>query len=137
MSLRGKAEAISLLFLTPTRILYNAHLTLDLEFHIFIRNLLRRLSLISYFHCNVDPSGWDFRAIIEKAKTITTITRDLRWYDWQRYSGRQESRIKMGGFIGNITFGGDTNPFMPLIRAGEILHVGKGTAFGLGKYRLT
>jgi CRISPR-associated endoribonuclease Cas6 len=145
LSLRGEAEAISrheegstisLSFLTPTRILYDGHLTLDLEFHILIRNLLRRLSLLSYFHCGVDPSEWDFKGIIEEAKEIKIQKKNLRWYDWQRYSGRQETRIKMGGFVGDITFEGKIEPFMPLIKAGEILHVGKGTGFGLGKYEV-
>jgi hypothetical protein len=27
-------------------------------------------------------------------------------------------------------------PFMPLIKAGEGLHVGKGTGFGLGRYEV-
>jgi len=146
MSLRGKAsasadppgwKAISLSFLTPTRILYDSHLALDLEFHILIRNLLRRLSLLYYFHCNGDTSEWDFKGMIEKAKEVKVKEKNLRWYDWERYSGRQETRIKMGGFIGDITFEGDIEPFMPLIKAGEILHVGKGTGFGLGKYCIT
>ncbi|MBI5199371.1 MAG: hypothetical protein HZA09_05070, partial [Nitrospirae bacterium] len=33
---------MTLSFLTPTRLVYNGHLTLDLKFHILIRNLLRR-----------------------------------------------------------------------------------------------
>jgi CRISPR-associated endoribonuclease Cas6 len=128
------SQLLTLNFVTPTRILYGGHLTLDLEFHILIRNLLRRLSLLSYFHCNIDPSEWDFKGMIEKAKDIRVKEKNLHWYDWQRYSGRQETRIKMGGFVGGITFEGNIEPFMPLIRAGEILHVGKGTGFGLGKY---
>lgn len=127
---------LTLNFLTPTRILFDGHLTLDLEFHIFIRNLMRRLSLLSYFHCNTEPSEWDFRGTIEKAKLVRVIKKNLRWHDWQRYSGRQETRLKMGGFLGDITFEGNIEPFLPLISAGEILHVGKGTAFGLGKYSI-
>ena len=42
--------------------------------------------------------------------------------------------MKMGGFMGEIAFEGDIEPFMSLIKAGEIIHVGKGTGFGLGKY---
>jgi len=128
-------KTITLSFITPTRILYNSHLTLDLEFHILIRNLLRRLSLLYYFHCNGDPSDWDFKEIIERAKEVHVKEKNLRWYDWERYSGRQETRIKMGGFLGDITFKGNIEPFTPLINAGEVLHVGKGTGFGLGKYR--
>jgi len=129
----GLSRSLKLSFVTPTRILYNGHLTLDLEFHIFIRNLLRRLSLLYYFHCDGDPSEWDFKGMIEKAKEVKVKGRNLRWYDWERYSGRQETRIKMGGFIGDITFEGDIEPFMPIIKAGEVIHVGKGTGFGLGK----
>ena len=133
--------AVTVNLLTPkykseARILYDGHLALDLEFHILIRNLLRRLSLLYYFHCGGDPSGWDFKGLIEKAKEVRVKEKKLRWHDWERYSGRQETRMKMGGFLGEIIFEGEIGPFMPLIKAGEILHVGKGTSFGLGKYRI-
>ena len=131
-----KKDRLTLSFLTPTRIVYDARLTLDLEFHVLIRNLLRRLSLVQYFHGNGQPSAFDFKGLIEKAKEVKTVERDLRWYDWERYSGRQERRINMGGFVGEITFEGNFAPFMPLVKAGEILHVGKGTTFGLGRYEV-
>jgi len=127
---------LTLSFETPARIVYNGHLTLDLEFHILIRNLLRRLSLLSYFHCGGEPSEWDFKGIIKRAEEVKVLERDLRWYEWERYSGRQDTRMKMGGFTGKITFTGDTELFMDLIRAGEVLHVGKGTSFGLGRYEI-
>jgi CRISPR-associated endoribonuclease Cas6 len=130
-------KQLTLNFLTPTRILYDSQLTIDLEFHILIRNLLRRLSLLYYFHCNGDSSEWDFKGMIENSKQVKVKEKKLRWYDWERYSGRQETRIKMGGFVGEITFEGDIEPFISLIRAGEVLHVGKGTGFGLGKYEVT
>jgi len=132
----GLSRSLKLSFVTPTRILYDSHLTVDLEFHILIRNLLRRLSLLYYFHCDGDPSEWDFKGLIEKAKEVKVKEQNLRWYDWERYSGRQETRIKMGGFVGDITFEGDIEPFMPIIKAGEVIHVGKGTGFGLGKYAI-
>ncbi len=127
---------LTLDFLTPTRVLYSGSLTLDLEFHVLVRNLLRRLSLLYYFHCSGDPSEWDFKGLIEKAKEVKVKKENLRWYDWSRYSGRQETRIKMGGFVGEITFEGEIEPFMLLIKAGEVLHIGKGTGFGLGKYEI-
>jgi CRISPR-associated endoribonuclease Cas6 len=127
---------LNLSFITPTRIIYDSGLALDLEFHILIRNLLRRLSLLYYFHCNGDPSAWDFRGMIEKAKEVKVVRRDLKWYDWERYSARQDTRMKMGGFVGEISFEGDIAPFMPLIKAGEVLHVGKGTGFGLGQFKI-
>ena len=44
--------------------------------------------------------------------------------------------MKMGGFIGSITFEGDFEKFMPFLLLGEFIHVGKGTSFGLGKYKI-
>jgi hypothetical protein len=127
---------VKLTFIAPTRISFDGHLTIDIEFHMLIRTLIRRIALLSYFHCGGDPTQWDFKGIIEMAKQIKTKDSSLRWYDWERYSARQDARMKMGGFIGDITFEGDIEPFMPLIKAGEILHVGKGISFGLGKYKI-
>lgn len=127
---------LSLSFETPTRIIYNGGLGIDLEFHILVRQLLRRMSMLYYFHCNGDASAWDFKGMIEKAKEIKTVKRALKWHDWERYSARQDTKLKMGGFVGEITFEGDIGPFMPLIQAGEVLHVGKGTGFGLGRFEI-
>jgi len=44
--------------------------------------------------------------------------------------------MKLGGSLGTIRFEGELYKFMPYIKAGEVLHVGKGTTFGLGQYRI-
>ncbi len=125
---------LTLDFKTPARLIYDSHLTIDLEFHMLIRQLLRRISLLSYFHCGVDMSNWDFKGIIKRAKDVTVKKSYLKWYEWERYSARQDTKLNMGGFVGEISFEGEIEPFMPLINAGEVLHVGKGTGFGLGRY---
>ena len=43
---------ITISFLTPLRLRFDGHITDKIEFHIFIRNLLRRISSLSYFHCD-------------------------------------------------------------------------------------
>jgi len=44
--------------------------------------------------------------------------------------------MKLGGFLGNITFEGDLKEFIPFIKLGEYIHIGKQTSFGLGKYEI-
>jgi CRISPR/Cas system endoribonuclease Cas6 (RAMP superfamily) len=61
---------------------------------------------------------------------------NIRWRDWERYSARQDTRMKMGGFVGKVNYRGDVGEFLPLLRLGEILHLGKGTGFGLGRYEI-
>ncbi|MBI5183857.1 MAG: CRISPR system precrRNA processing endoribonuclease RAMP protein Cas6 [Nitrospinae bacterium] len=129
-------DKLHIKFHTPTRIVYNQKLIMDLEFHILIRNLIRRISNLSYFHCNGDPSEFDFKGIIKRAEDIKTKNRDLFWYDWERFSGRQETKMKLGGFVGDIVFEGDIEEFKPYILLDEFIHVGKGTTFGLGEYKI-
>jgi CRISPR-associated endoribonuclease Cas6 len=120
-------------FMTPTRLVYAEALTPVPDFHILIRTLLRRVSNLAYFHCGT-KLDLDFRGLIAAAEQVETVTSDLRWYDWERYSARQDARMKLGGFIGRVTYRGNLQPFLPLLRLGEVVHVGKGTSFGLGKY---
>ncbi|MBU1207735.1 MAG: CRISPR system precrRNA processing endoribonuclease RAMP protein Cas6 [Proteobacteria bacterium] len=129
-------KALTISFLTPTRLYYNERLVSDLEFHILVRQLLRRISLLSYFHCGIEASVWDFKGLINRSLEVKVTERKLRWYNWERYSARQESKINMGGFVGNIAFSGDLTPFWPYLLLGEYVHVGKGSSFGLGKYEI-
>ena len=99
-----------------------------------IRNLLRRIAHLSYFHCEGDSSEFDFRGFIQRAMAVTIKEKSIEWYDWERYSARQDTRMKLGGFVGEITFEGDLSEFIPYIQAGQHVHIGKGTSFGLGKY---
>lgn len=126
---------LTLRFHTPTRIRYSEDLVLDLEFHILMRNLLRRISLLSYFHCG-RRLDLKYRELIKGAKNIRIKKRSLKWIDWERYSNRQQTRMKLGGFVGDITFGGQLGKFLPYIILGQHIHVGKGTSFGLGKYEI-
>jgi CRISPR-associated endoribonuclease Cas6 len=134
-SIHSLVDPLTLHFITPTRLKFDGRLSSTLEFHILIRNLLRRVSLISYFHCG-EELNLDYKGLIDSSKEIKTEKENLSWFDWERYSNRQETRMKMGGFIGSITFEGDFDKFLPLLLLGENIHVGKGTSFGLGKYQI-
>lgn len=132
----GPERLITLRFLTPARIQYRRDLVVDLEFHILIRSLLRRLCLLNYFHCEKRELTWNHKRLINKAEKVTIEDRSLKWWDWKRYSARQGVRMKMGGLVGSITYRGNLEPFLSVLKAGEVLHVGKGTSFGLGKYEI-
>ena len=42
----------------------------------------------------------------------------------------------MEGFTGEVVYEGELNQFYPYLKAGEVIHIGKNTAFGLGKYKV-
>lgn len=122
--------------ITPIRIKYNRALVRELEFHILIRSLLRRLSLVYYFHVKPEILIEKPKELIDQAEDIKKVQDRTFWLDWERYSSRQDLRMKLGGVVGEITYEGDIFSFLPYIKAGEVLHVGKGTSFGLGKYEI-
>lgn len=130
---RYGSKTLTIRFVTPARIKHQGRLGTSIEFCVFIKNILRRLSLLSEMHCG-SKLDLNFREIIQKAENVAAIDPDLRWYDWERYSSRQNTRLKMGGFVGDITFEGELAEFLPFIKMGEYLHIGQGTAFGLGKF---
>ncbi|MBI4517305.1 MAG: CRISPR system precrRNA processing endoribonuclease RAMP protein Cas6 [Deltaproteobacteria bacterium] len=129
------ASRLSLSFLTPTRLIFDRALATVPEFHILIRNLLRRLSNLAYFHCDGELA-LDFRGLVDAAEQVKLLENRTRWHDWERYSARQDTKLKMGGVVGEAVYEGELEPFAPVLALGEVLHVGKGTGMGLGRFSL-
>jgi hypothetical protein len=126
---------IELEFLTPTQIKSDGKIQLTLDFEVLIRCLLRRLLALSYFHCGA-ALELDYLELCERAKQVKVLSNNLTWQSGLRYSHRLKRALSLGGFAGTISFEGKMTEFLPFIQLGEYLHIGKGTAFGLGKYRI-
>ena len=144
--------SVNLKFITPTRIIFNEKLVSEPEFHMYIRNALRRITNLNFFHCinrNVDDTDksipnnepqpeleLDFNYYIEKSMPINS-KKSLKWYSLDRYSNRQKTHMKLSGFIGDLSFEKVPYEYLWIIRLGELAHIGKNTTFGHGKYAIT
>jgi hypothetical protein len=96
---------------------------------------VRRASLACLCHGNGAP-GWDFTGLARLAKTVTG-RKTLTWRDWTRRSARQQQTMQLGGVVGTWELDGELTAFMPVLKLGQWLHIGKETVFGLGRYHLT
>ena len=128
-------ERVRLSFLTRTRIIIDGVLLRELSFLPFIQILIGRISMLASFHCD-SSLELDFASLLDRAKTITVENDSLNWKTWWRYSGRQKQRMNWGGLVGELDFVGELSQFLPYIRLGEYVHVGKSATFGLGQYQL-
>lgn len=133
----NKADRIKIEIITPVRIKHNGKYLLkdrrdNLTIQTFIENLYRRIYYLVHFH---EESTLE-KFTLPEVNSLHIHESHLEWREWERYSFSQKSKIKLGGFVGKIIIKGNLTPWLPLIRTGEILHVGKATAFGLGKYIL-
>jgi hypothetical protein len=45
--------------------------------------------------------------------------------------------MKLGGMVGSVIYHGNLTSFLPLMRLGQLVHVGKATSFGNGQYIMT
>jgi len=129
-----EASKVTINILTPLRLIHEKKLVRKLEFHHIVRSLLRRLTILYFYHVSERLPEIPVKSLIDLAEKVKVADNNLKWYDWERFSYRQNKRMKLGGLIGKITFEGPIEPFYPLLKAGEILHCGKNTSFGLGKY---
>lgn len=125
---------VELRLLTPLRFKYENHFfNASLPFHVLIRAMLRRISSL-YEYCAEGEPRLDYHGLVDRARGIDIEEASLQWYDWRRFSNRQDQAMLMGGMIGAVTYTGDLTEFLPLIRFCEKVHVGKQTTFGLGKF---
>jgi hypothetical protein len=128
-------DDLVLRFQSPTRLKYEGDYIDRLDFHVVIRNALRRLSNLSRFHCD-QPLDVDFRGIIASAAQVETVWTALEWVDQQRSSTRQGRDMNLGGLVGDVRFRGHLRPFLPLLLACQLVHLGKATSFGNGQFEI-
>jgi hypothetical protein len=124
---------VTLEFLTPLRLKVKGDLVTRLTFPLFFERLAHRLTLLAAFYGRNGEQSHDISPLFPRAREISVDEDTLRWQDWERYSARQQTAMKLGGLRGKITFSGDLGPFMPFLRLGEQVNVGQGTSFGLGR----
>ena len=108
----------------------------DLDFRAFTGNLLRRVSLLTYFFSGT-PLETDFAGLLRRAESVPITERALHWQDWTRHSSRQRADIPMGGVVGSFRLARPgLDPFWPLLWLGQWTHLGRGCSMGLGRYLL-
>jgi hypothetical protein len=128
-------ETVTVTLETPLRVKHRNRLQAELPFHVLMRAALRRIATLNTLYGSGEPD-LDYRGLVERAQQVATSRSSLRWFDWRRYSNRQEAGMLMGGMTGEVTYSGDLTDFMPFLRYAQKVHVGKATTFGLGKIRV-
>ena len=126
---------VTLRFLTPAMLRAEGLLARRPAFGPLAKRLRDRINALSYFYCG-EGLDIDFKAFGEQAEKITTVADSTRWVESSRYSRRREVTHDLSGFVGEVTFEGDLGMFLPYLKLGEYLHVGKNAVFGNGWYEI-
>jgi len=128
------AIEVSLCFDTPLQIRASgAGVVWSFSFELLMRNIIRRMRMLDVAEI---PANQELE-LLRKAKEITVLGNSLKPYYMERYSNRKKARFSLSGLTGTVTFSGELSEFIPYLRAGELLHVGKACPMGLGHYNIS
>ncbi|MDO4804831.1 MAG: CRISPR system precrRNA processing endoribonuclease RAMP protein Cas6 [Lachnospiraceae bacterium] len=126
--MHGKREERMLLH-TPTAIKYNGQILTEPVSEAIVRTLTRRLLMLDCFEgIEVEQMCYDACPVITDQRT--------KWMVVKRYTSRQDKKLRMEGMRGWIDFEDIDDDLYALMLAGEIMHIGKHTSFGFGRYTM-
>jgi hypothetical protein len=128
-------QRLTVRFLTPTHLKANGTVVTRPDFHHLIKRLRDRINALAHFYCG-DALEVDFKAFGERAESIRAVSCRIRWEDRDRRSWRTGQSHDMGGFVGEVTYEGDLQEFLPLLILGQYTHVGKYAVWGNGQYEV-
>lgn len=135
---KEEATELAVTFMTPTRIKYQGQICKskvpDLGF--FVNQIMRRLVQLSRFWALDDQQVFDDLYTYQPTIRHHQTSNHCYFEDWQRFSQKSGEHLPFGGLKGQVSFYGDIAHVAPLLRIGEMLHIGGKTTFGLGKYQL-
>ena len=64
--------------------------------------MLRRVSSLFNAFGDGEPEI-DYKGLVKEAEAVRVKDSNLKWFDWERYSNRQDTRMFMGGIIGSAS----------------------------------
>ncbi|MCX7597874.1 MAG: CRISPR system precrRNA processing endoribonuclease RAMP protein Cas6 [Armatimonadetes bacterium] len=131
-------------FVTPLRLQRDGRLLRDFDFPLLVQRLAERVGVLAELYCagenygGGDEESWQesARRAAEMAEKLPWKVIEARWLSLKHFSARQKREIDLSGVVGRVEVGGEWQPFWPLLALGQFIHVGKGTSFGCGQYRV-
>jgi hypothetical protein len=132
-------EPVAVEFLSPTRLVREGRLLprdAPVTLELLVARILDRFRDL-YGEGASDSLRPAARAEIEAAAARVRLTRaETRWIEVRDYSARTRSELRLGGLTGRLWYAEPASRFLPLLRAGELLHVGKNPTSGCGRIRV-
>ncbi len=121
-----EVEQVKLNFISPLIFEIESHPAKDLPFTAFIKSLTERVSVLNRLYCDghtTDPES-----------NCGEITNEEYMDSFYKTEVEVKKRVYKAALIGSVAYGGQLSRYIPLIRAGEVLHLGRLANYGFGKY---
>jgi hypothetical protein len=130
-------HALSVRYLSPVRIRENRVLVTLPEFSAVLRQLVRRLRMLSVVHGAEEWPREEYGPLLDLAEMVRLDHHETTCAGYTRRS-RRSGEDEVEGFVGQAWYSGshDLRPLLPLLWLGQWLHIGKECVMGNGRYAL-
>ncbi len=115
-------------FKTPVTLKYQGIFQQSLSIEAVIPAVLRRIYIMDCFEgLECEKMEWDdkYPEVLQEFSHLITV---------YRYSSTQNRKMPLRGIKGEIYLSEMPERLLPVLLAGEVLHIGKNTSFGFGRY---
>lgn len=116
-------------FLTPLNMKYQQEVMRQFYGEALVKGAARRLQMLNYY------TGTEAE-IPEFSEYPEIIRQSVHTARVERYSATQDSHMTLRGIMGTAVFAEIPEDCLDYLIAGELIHIGKNTSFGFGKYVL-
>ena len=105
-------------------------------FEILVKSTLDRFS--GLYGDTASPAlAPEVRSVVEaEAARVPLLKQDLQATEGSHFSRRSRAHLDLGGSVGRLVYGPEAAAFVHILRAAEILQLGKNTTFGCGRLRV-
>lgn len=125
--LSSKDGKYRMVFTTPLSMKYQKKYMNEFYAEALVKGAARRLQMLNYY------TGHE-GAIPEFLKYPVILSQTVRREQSKRYSSTQNTTMPLRGISGTIIFEDIPDECIDYFLAGEVLHIGKNTSFGFGRY---
>lgn len=123
-----------LIFHTPATLKYQGKFLKSYNMEAIWNAILRRIYMLECFE-GLTYTVYD----VEELKDIVLpdiVEQEMRSVSVQRYSSTQDRKMILSGIKGIVQLDLIPDQMLPFLIAGELMHIGKNTSFGFGRYRV-
>ena len=121
-----------MVFCTPLTQKYKGEFLQEFHMEAISKSIQRRLYMLNCFEGN-DVETF-YKEELEIPKIVEQNVREIKV---GRYSSRQEAKMYLKGIKGEIILDEIAEDLLQMYLAGEVVHIGKNTSFGFGRYMMS
>ncbi len=129
--LKSRQNENTIVFHTPMTIKYKGQMVEQIDMEAVMSAIARRVYIFDCFE-GIEASMADIMEHVPKAVSQRTFKASV-----ERYSSTHDEKIRLYGICGSAMLEQPDEIAKILLYAGELIHIGKNTSFGFGRYSLS